>query len=142
MATVRKRGDKYQVQVRRLGNPSVTKTFHALKDAQAWARHMEVQADRRDLPYDLTWQAYWEAWNSQRKFSSAWGIVRRYHENMPEKLPERVHDLLLEVEDILEAPVTGDKSKFEEIRQKLWTLRQEVEQQVPRPAEWFPKWKG
>jgi hypothetical protein len=92
--------------------------------------------------YDLTWQAYWEAWNSQRKFSSAWGIVSRYHENMPEKLPERGHDLLLEVEDILEAPVTGDKSKFEEIRQKLWTLRQEVEQQVPRPAEWFPKWKG
>jgi hypothetical protein len=88
--------------------------------------------------YDLTWQAYWEAWNSQRKFSSAWVIVRRYHENMPEKLPERVHDLLLEVEDILEAPVTGDKSTFEEIRQKLWTLRQEVEQQVPRP----PKWKG
>src|SRR5262249_32196110 len=92
--------------------------------------------------YDHTWQAYWEAWNSQRKFSSAWAIVRRYQEDMPEKMPERIHELLLEVEDVLKAPVTDDKSKLEEIRHELWTLRQEVEQQVSRPAEWFPKWKG
>src|SRR5260370_36191387 len=46
-------------------------------------------------------------------------------------------------EDILELPLTeGDKSKFDEIRQKLWALRQDVEQQLPRPAEWFPKWIG
>jgi hypothetical protein len=51
--------------------------------------------------------------------------------------------LLLEVEDILESPVTeGDKSKFDEIRKKLWALRQEVEQRVLRPAEWFPNWKS
>jgi hypothetical protein len=91
--------------------------------------------------YDLTWQAYWEAWNSQRKFSSAWTIVRRYHEDMAETMPEKMHDLLLEVEDILEAPVTDDKSKLEEMRKKLWALRQDVEQQVPRPTEWFPKWE-
>jgi hypothetical protein len=30
----------------------MTKSFHVLKDAEAWARHMEVQADRRDLPPD------------------------------------------------------------------------------------------
>jgi hypothetical protein len=45
-------GAALDFNVRRLGNPSVTKTFHVLRDAQAWARHMEVQADRRDLPLD------------------------------------------------------------------------------------------
>ena len=50
MATIRKRGDKYQVQVRHLGMRAVSKTFLQLKDAQTWARQTEVQADRRDLP--------------------------------------------------------------------------------------------
>jgi hypothetical protein len=52
MPTIRKRGHKYQVQIRRLGLRSVSRSFHQLKDAQAWARHMELQADRRDLPPD------------------------------------------------------------------------------------------
>ena len=52
MATIRKRGDKYQVQIRRSGTRPVSRSFHVLKDAQAWARHMEVKADRRDLPAD------------------------------------------------------------------------------------------
>lgn len=38
MATIRKRGDKYQVQVRREGCKGISKTFYQLKDAQAWAR--------------------------------------------------------------------------------------------------------
>jgi len=52
MATIRKRGRKYQVQVRRIGLRPVAASFHQLKDAQAWARYMEVKADRRDLPPD------------------------------------------------------------------------------------------
>ena len=52
MATIRKRGAKWQVQVRRVGFRSVSSSFHVLKDAQAWARLMEVHADRRDLPHD------------------------------------------------------------------------------------------
>jgi hypothetical protein len=51
MATIRKRGHKWQVQVRRNGL-FVSKSFHTQKDAQEWARQMEVQADRRDLPPD------------------------------------------------------------------------------------------
>ena len=34
MATIRKRNDKYEVQVRRIGLPHLSKTFHVLKDAQ------------------------------------------------------------------------------------------------------------
>jgi hypothetical protein len=53
MASIRKRGHKWQVQIRRSGLKSVTKTFHVLKDAQAWARLKEVQADRHELPSGL-----------------------------------------------------------------------------------------
>jgi len=52
MATIRKRGDKWQVQFRRAGLCPISRSFHVRADAQAWARHMEVKADRRDLPTD------------------------------------------------------------------------------------------
>jgi hypothetical protein len=52
MASIRKRGNKYHVQVRRVGQASVTKTFHELKDAKAWARLMEVKADKGVLLAD------------------------------------------------------------------------------------------
>jgi integrase len=50
MATIRKRGEKYQVQVRHAGMRALSKSFHQLKDAQVWARQTEVLADKRDLP--------------------------------------------------------------------------------------------
>ncbi len=50
MATIRKRGNKYQVQIRRKGTSGVVRTFHTKADADEWARHMEVKADRGDLP--------------------------------------------------------------------------------------------
>jgi hypothetical protein len=52
MATIRKRGAKWQVQIRRVGVRAISRSFHVRKDAEAWARQMEVQADRRDLPSD------------------------------------------------------------------------------------------
>lgn len=52
MATIRKRKDKWQVQVRRIGHMPFSKTFNIKKDAIAWARQTEVQADRAELPTD------------------------------------------------------------------------------------------
>jgi hypothetical protein len=52
MATIRKRGAKWQVQIRRVGVRPISRSFHVLKDAEAWARQMELVADRRDLPPD------------------------------------------------------------------------------------------
>lgn len=52
MATIRKRGDKWQVQIRRTGQHPISRSFITRKDAEAWGRLMEVQADRRDLPAD------------------------------------------------------------------------------------------
>ena len=49
MSTIRKHRGKYQVQIRRKDHRPISKTFHQLKDAQEWARWMEVQADRGGL---------------------------------------------------------------------------------------------
>jgi hypothetical protein len=53
MATIRKRGLKWQVQVRRKGSFAISHSFHNYKDAEEWARYMEVQADRKDLPANI-----------------------------------------------------------------------------------------
>jgi len=50
MASIRKRGSKYEVQIRRVNCKSVTKSFIRLSDAKRWARMMEVKADCHDLP--------------------------------------------------------------------------------------------
>ena len=49
MATIRRRGSKWQVQIRRKGLRPMARTFHASKDAETWARQMEVLADQGDL---------------------------------------------------------------------------------------------
>ena len=51
MATIRKRTNKWRVLIRRQGL-SNSRSFLILKDAQAWARQMEAQADRGSLPPD------------------------------------------------------------------------------------------
>lgn len=50
MANIRKRGNKYQVQIRRDGYPSLYKSFSKKSDAETWARHNESLADRGDIP--------------------------------------------------------------------------------------------
>jgi hypothetical protein len=50
MANIRKRGSKYQVQVRRKGFSPAIRSFHTKQDAQEWLRYMETKADRGDLP--------------------------------------------------------------------------------------------
>ena len=52
MATIRLRGLKWQVQVRRAGSRPISKSFHLRKDACAWARQIEAQADRVGLSAD------------------------------------------------------------------------------------------
>jgi integrase len=52
MATIRKRGSKWQVQIRRAGHRPSSKSFAVRKDALEWARQTEVQADRAELPAD------------------------------------------------------------------------------------------
>lgn len=52
MATFRKRRGKWQVQVRRQGQPALSRTFTLQADAFAWARSVEAGMDRGDTLVD------------------------------------------------------------------------------------------
>ena len=45
MASIRKRGSSWHVQVRRNGYPSLTKSFQIRGDADKWARRIEREVD-------------------------------------------------------------------------------------------------
>ena len=49
MGSIRKRNGKYQVQVRRDGVPSVSKTFIHKKDAVVWVRSIEARIDAGEV---------------------------------------------------------------------------------------------
>lgn len=53
MATFRKRGNKWQTQIRRSGHPALSKSFANKADALVWARLQESRIDRADLPRNL-----------------------------------------------------------------------------------------
>jgi len=46
MASIRRRGKKFQVQIRRQGHAPVSRSFAYLADAKAWAREVERNLDR------------------------------------------------------------------------------------------------
>src|SRR5262245_44053223 len=52
MATIRKRGGSWQTQVRRQGHAPVSRSFRRKPDAAAWARRIEADLERSDLPVD------------------------------------------------------------------------------------------
>jgi integrase len=47
MATLQKRGKTWRAQIRRNGYPTVTHSFNRKADAQAWAREIEREMDKR-----------------------------------------------------------------------------------------------
>ncbi|MEO3428722.1 site-specific integrase [Pelagibius sp. CAU 1746] len=49
MATIRKRGGRYQVQIRRKGHRPVTKSFSTLSDARRWGGVIESQIELGDF---------------------------------------------------------------------------------------------
>jgi len=49
MATIRKRGQSWQAQVRRQGHAPITKSFLKRADAELWAKQTEVALDREDF---------------------------------------------------------------------------------------------
>ena len=53
MASLRKRGERWQAQVRRYGCPTVSRSFRLRADAERWAAQTEAQADGRGLVSDL-----------------------------------------------------------------------------------------
>lgn len=51
MATIRKRSGRWHVQVRRKGHKPQTKSFELKTEADKWARRVEREIDRGDLPH-------------------------------------------------------------------------------------------
>jgi hypothetical protein len=49
VATFRKRGSRWQVQIRLQGHAPITKTFTQRADAEAWARQREVAIERGEI---------------------------------------------------------------------------------------------
>lgn len=46
MATIRKRGNRYEAQIRKKGQPAFNKTFAKKADAQTWAKTIESEIER------------------------------------------------------------------------------------------------
>ena len=46
MASINKRGNKWQVRICRKNSPAICKTFILFKDAQTWARNIELKIER------------------------------------------------------------------------------------------------
>lgn len=53
MATIRKRGNRYHVQIRRSGHPPLTRSFATKSDCERWARDQETKIDRGENPDNL-----------------------------------------------------------------------------------------
>ena len=53
MPSIRKRGERWQAQIRRSGCPTVSRSFRLKADAERWAAQVEAQADGRGLVSDL-----------------------------------------------------------------------------------------
>lgn len=71
MASIRKRGSKWQVQIRRQVHRSATKSFVSKFDADRWARHQEHLADAEAIPSTSDWR-------SQGSALSLEGLLGRY----------------------------------------------------------------
>ena len=46
MASITKRGNKWQVRICKKNSPAICKTFTLYKDAQTWAKKTELQIER------------------------------------------------------------------------------------------------
>jgi integrase len=53
MATIRRRGTKWQAQIRLHGHPATSRTFTLKNDAEVWARQVEASVERGDFPDSL-----------------------------------------------------------------------------------------
>jgi DnaJ-domain-containing protein 1 len=100
MATIRRRGTTWQVQVRRQGHATLSRTFRLKADAEQWARQKEAEIDRGELPVDTrvlqpTTQSQTEWWSVLEVTPSASKdeIVRNYRRKIQQCHPDRVAGL-------------------------------------------------
>ena len=115
MATIRKRGNKFQAQVRRNGFQGISKSFERLTEAKAWARQIEIGFDRGETPL-----------SEKQKANTFAGIAKRYlKEVSPSKksylveqyrIPNLVHQSFAKIR--LYELTSPDIAKFRDSRLK------------------------
>jgi integrase len=87
MASIRKRGDKWQVQVRRLGHRPQSRSFLKRADAVAWSRQIEAEADRQGLTIN----------RNQLKVMTLGDVLRRFRQDeTPKKRGARQENARIE----------------------------------------------
>ena len=52
MANIRKRRNRFNVQIRHVGLPNIFKTFNLRADAERWTKATEAAIDRGDFPHE------------------------------------------------------------------------------------------
>jgi integrase len=77
MANIRKRGTRWQVQVRRSGHPPITRSFGSRADAAAWARRVEGEIDRGESPDTGTVRLIDIYTAYERESGASWGRSKR-----------------------------------------------------------------
>ena len=86
MAAIRRRGQKWHVQIRRKNHPSLTRSFDTRREASAWARGEETRLDRLQA---------WRGPVSMHCLSLA-DLVRRYRdEEVPKKRGAHIETIML-----------------------------------------------
>lgn len=116
MATFRKRGNKWQAQVRRSGHSPVSRSFLHRTDAERWARSKELDLDRTLLPSDP---------RILSRFTLG-DLVRRYMDTVTPR--KRRHEIeRIELKAFLRYPIcskklselrTADFAEYRDIRLK------------------------
>jgi hypothetical protein len=86
MATIRRRRGRYHVQIRKKGQPSLTRSFARKTDALTWAKTVESEMER-GVFLDI----------SQAQQHTIYDVVQRYREEILPKLSETAltSDLLI-----------------------------------------------
>jgi integrase len=96
MATLRRRGSKWHVQVRRSGHTTQTRSFSHKADAEAWSRKVERQIDSGEVLRDT----------AILKATTVYDLLRRYQEEvLPNKRSASVEHYI--IERFLRHPISG-----------------------------------
>ncbi len=128
MASIRKTATgKYEVQIRRKGFSPVCRSFHNRSDAVEWSRHMEVKADRGELPTPLKVLHQYKVRHILERYRDEVSVKKRSYNNEKHVLNRLIRQSF---SDLSLAEITSNKfSDYRDARIKVvqpGTIRREL----------------
>jgi hypothetical protein len=79
MASIRKRGSVWHVQIRRKDHPSLTKSFQIKPDAERWARQIEREIDLGEYNFNKETTEYHLLKDILNRYRDTVSIQKRGH---------------------------------------------------------------